>query len=108
MQLVSSVADPGSGVLLTPGSDVLLTPGSGIRDGEWVQNQDPDPGPDHISESLETIFWIKILKFFDEDSGSRMDKIRIRDGKKIGSGINILDPQQCWSEEFYGRKKAIP
>jgi hypothetical protein len=24
--------------------------------------------PDHISESLETIFWVKILKFFDEDA----------------------------------------
>jgi hypothetical protein len=24
--------------------------------------------PDHISESLETIFWLKKLKFFDEDS----------------------------------------
>jgi hypothetical protein len=24
--------------------------------------------PDHISESLETIFWIKILKFFDTDA----------------------------------------
>jgi hypothetical protein len=23
--------------------------------------------PDHISESLETIFWVKILKFFDAD-----------------------------------------
>ncbi len=22
---------------------------------------------DHISESLETIFWVKILKFFDAD-----------------------------------------
>ncbi len=38
---------------------------------------DPNPGfgvffSDHISESLETIFWIKILKFFyaDPDSGS--------------------------------------
>jgi hypothetical protein len=38
--------------------------------------------PDHIfSESLETIFGIKILKFFDADSGSGMEKIRIRDGK---------------------------
>jgi hypothetical protein len=27
--------------------------------------------PDHISESLEieTIFWVKILKFFDADPG---------------------------------------
>jgi hypothetical protein len=35
--------------------------------------------PDHISERLETIFWVKILKFFVADSGSRMAKIRIRD-----------------------------
>jgi hypothetical protein len=25
--------------------------------------------PDHISESLEIIFWVKILKFFDADPG---------------------------------------
>jgi hypothetical protein len=40
--------------------------------------------PDHISESLETIFWVKkILKFFDADPGwkkfgSKMEKIRKR------------------------------
>jgi hypothetical protein len=72
---------------------------------------DPDPGwvgiksgsgsgmnnPDHISESLETFFGVKILKFFDADPGSRMEKIRIRDGKNSdqGSGITIPDPQHC-------------
>jgi hypothetical protein len=35
--------------------------------------------PDHISESLQTIFRVKILKFFDADPGSGMEKIRIRD-----------------------------
>ena len=57
---------------------------------------DPDPVsvsgmniPDHISESLETIFEVKILKFFDVDAdpgifltldpGTGMEKIRIRD-----------------------------
>jgi hypothetical protein len=35
--------------------------------------------PDHISESLESIFWVKILKFFDPVSG--MEKNWIRDGK---------------------------
>jgi hypothetical protein len=25
--------------------------------------------PDHISESLKTIFWVKILKFVDVDPG---------------------------------------
>jgi hypothetical protein len=45
---------------------------------------------DNISESLETIFWVKILKFFEADPGSGM--------KKFGSGINIPpipDPQHC-------------
>jgi hypothetical protein len=39
--------------------------------------------PDHISESLETIFWAKIPRFFDADPG----------WKKFGSGINIQDLQ---------------
>ncbi len=50
------------------------------------KNQDPDPGsgsgmnnPDHISESLETIFWPKIFKFYYADPGSGMETIRIRD-----------------------------
>jgi hypothetical protein len=61
---------------------------------------DPDPGsgmgkksgagfgmnnPGHISESLEAIFWVKILKFFDADPGFGMEK--------LGSRINIPDPQ---------------
>jgi hypothetical protein len=73
-----------------------------ILDPGWVTNQDPDLGsgigmnnPDHISGSLETIFWV--IKFFDSDPGSGMEKIRIRDGKYSdpGSGINIPDPQHC-------------
>ncbi len=54
------------------------------------KNQDPDPGsesgmnnPDHISASLETIFWVKTLKFFDAAPGSEMEKIWIRDGKNL-------------------------
>jgi hypothetical protein len=34
---------------------------------------------DHISESLETIFMIKIIKFFDADPRFGMEKVRIRD-----------------------------
>jgi hypothetical protein len=44
---------------------------------------------DHISDSLETIVWVKILEFFDADpelgsgdlfdSGSGMEKVGIRD-----------------------------
>ncbi len=37
----------------------------------------------------ETIFWVKILKFFDVDPGSGMEKIQIRDSgwKNVGSGM---------------------
>jgi hypothetical protein len=60
--------------------------------------------PDHISQSLGTIFWVKILKFFDADPGSGMEKIRIRD-KHPGSATLLRsdpicsvfrqDPQSC-------------
>jgi hypothetical protein len=48
--------------------------------------------PDHISESLETLFWVKKLKFSDADvnpdlgSGNLFDPgSGIRDGKHPGS-----------------------
>jgi hypothetical protein len=41
--------------------------------GSGMNNQD------HMSESLESIFLVKILKFFDADPG----------WKKFGSGINM-------------------
>jgi hypothetical protein len=49
--------------------------------------------PDHISESLETIFWVKILKFFYAGLAQGIfltldpgwEKSRFRDGKKVGS-----------------------
>jgi hypothetical protein len=46
--------------------------------------------PDHISEGLETVFWVKILKFFDAYPGSGMKKIRIRD-KHTGSATLVKD-----------------
>ncbi len=47
--------------------------------------------PDNISESLETIFWVKILKSFDADPewkkfGSGKEKIWIREGKNLDPG----------------------
>ncbi len=58
---VTSVADPGSEMAKIR-----------IR----IQDPDPDPGsrsgmnnPDHIYESLQTIFWVKILTFLDVGFG---------------------------------------
>jgi hypothetical protein len=49
--------------------------------------------------SLKIIFLVKILEFFDSETGSGMEKFGsgIRDGKNSdpGSGINISDPQHC-------------
>ncbi len=42
--------------------------------------------PDNISESLEKIFWVKILKFFDVRDG----KIWIRDRKNSDPGTTQI------------------
>ena len=71
---ITNVADPGSGAFLTPKSGMGKKSGS----GSGMNN------PDHISENLETIFWVKILKLFDADPG----------WETYGSGINFPDPQR--------------
>ena len=50
-----------------------------------------------IRNHFLAFFGVKILKFFDEDPGSGMETVRIRDPgwKKVGSGINIPDPPHC-------------
>jgi len=45
--------------------------------------------PDNISESLETLFWVKILQYFDADPGSEIF-LTLDPGsgiEKFGSGI---------------------
>ncbi len=54
--------------------------------------------PDHISESLETIFGLKILKFFDTDPRSEIF-LTLAPGsgmENFGSGINIPDLQHSF------------
>ena len=88
-----------------PGLGAFLTPGSGIRDPGWekvsIGIRDPGSGmnnPDHIFLELRNHFFaffgVKILKFFDEDPGSGMETVRIRDPgwKKVGSGIRDKHP----------------
>jgi hypothetical protein len=88
-----SVADP------NPGSGVFLTsPG-------LVKKQDPDPGmniPDHISQSLETIFWVKVLTFFDLDPDPGPGK------EKIGSGIRDKHPGSATLEPGCQTLKTDP
>jgi hypothetical protein len=62
--VTGSVADP------DPEFVAFLTPGFGM--GKKSRSGSGMNIPDHISESLETIFWLKILKFLnaDPDPGS--------------------------------------
>jgi hypothetical protein len=66
-------------------------------DPGWVKKSGSGMNNPIIFPSLKSNFWVKILKFFDVDPGSGMEKIGIRDKKKSdpGSGINIPDPQHC-------------
>jgi hypothetical protein len=71
----------------------------GKKSGSGMNNQH------HVSVSLVTIFWVKILKFFVAVMGSG-----IREGKSsdpgwknsdLGSGINITDPQHCITKHMF-------
>jgi hypothetical protein len=83
----------------TPSHKAVFGSGSGIRclfdpwigDPGWeIISQDPDSGSGFGTRirdeqhglyfgELRNHFWVKILKFFDADPGSGMEKIRIRD-----------------------------
>ena len=70
----------------------FLTPGSGIRDGRKSASgsgiRDEQPGSYFLElrNHFFAFFGVKILKFFDEDPGSGMKTVRIRDGKKSDPG----------------------
>jgi hypothetical protein len=79
----------------------FLTPGSGIRDrrksasGSGIRDEQPGSYFLELINHFFAFLGVKILKFFDEDPGSGMETVRIRDPgwKKVESGINIPDPQ---------------
>ncbi len=73
--------DPGSGAFL------ILTPGSGI--GKKSGSGSGMNNPNLISESLETIFWVKILKSWMR---IRARKNTDTGWKKFGSGIKNKHP----------------
>jgi hypothetical protein len=75
-----------------PGSDAFDTPGSGIQNPGWVKIRIriPDEQPDHISESLEPTFWIKILKILGCGFGIRDGKNSDPGLKKFGSGMEKI------------------
>jgi hypothetical protein len=68
-----------------------LTPGTGIIGvGKKSGSGSGMNNPDHISESLETIGLKYVPNFLEADPGSRIEKIRIRDGKNSDPGPATL------------------
>jgi hypothetical protein len=67
-----SPLDPGFGMGKKSGS------GSGMNNS------------DHIFKSLDKIFWVKILKFFDANPGSENEKNRVQDPRM--KKILVRDP----------------
>ncbi len=61
-----------------------------IRDPGWTTRiRDEQPGSYFLElrNHFFAFFGVKILKFFDEDTGSGMETVRIRDGKKSDQGL---------------------
>ncbi len=83
--MLISVADP------DPGSGAFLTPGSGMgrksASGSGIRDEQPGSYFLELRKHFFGFFGVKILKFFDEDQGSGIETVRIRDPgwKKAGS-----------------------
>jgi hypothetical protein len=92
--VICSVADP------DPGSGIRCLFNPWIRDPGWekvsIRIRDEQPGSYFLElrNQFFCFFGVKILKFFDEDPGSAMETVRIRDPvwKKVGSGIRDKSP----------------
>jgi hypothetical protein len=59
---------------------------SGTQNGQKIRIRIRDEQPRSYFRELRTIFWVKMLKFFNAEPG----------WKKFGSCINIPDPQHCF------------
>jgi hypothetical protein len=83
--------------VLDTGSEILGFFGPGIRIWDGKKSESGMNIPDHISESLETILGLRILKFFDADPYPRsaifVTLAGIRDLFDPCSGIrDLFDP----------------
>jgi hypothetical protein len=88
----TSVADPGSGAFLTPGSGM----GRKSASGSGIRHEQPGSNFLELRNHFFCFFGVNILKFFDADPGSGMEKFGsgIQNGKKsdpartIGAACN--------------------
>ncbi len=83
--LKNCVADPGSGIQY-PGSGAFLTLDPGYGMGKESGSGSGMNNPDHISESLKTIFWVKKL--------NSLMWIRDQGWKKFGSGMGKVTAEK--------------
>jgi len=89
--LHTSVADPdpGSGI-----GCIFDRDGRKSASGSGIRDEQPGSYFLELRNHFFAYLGVKILKFFDEDPGSGMETVRIRDPgwKKVGSGIRDKHP----------------
>jgi hypothetical protein len=101
----TSVADPDPGSGIGYLFDPWIRDGRKSASGSGIRDEQPGSCFVELRNHFFCFLGFKILKFFDEDPGSGMETVRIRDGKKSdpGSGINIPDPQH-WQKRYLNFK----
>ncbi len=95
------IRDPGSGIgyLFDPG----IRAGRKSASGSAIRDEQPGSYFLELRNHFFCFLGVKILKFFDEDPGSGMETVRIRDPgwKKVGSGIRDKHPGSATLVELY-------
>jgi hypothetical protein len=89
-----------------------LNPGSGIgrKSASGIRDEQPGSYFSELRNHFFGFFGVKILKFFDEDPGSGMEKSQIRDkhpvSATLGKGVMILSILYS-SLKLYGKNEKI-
>jgi hypothetical protein len=97
--LQHSVADPDPGSGIRCLFDPWIRDGRKLASGSGIRDEQPGSYFLELRNHFFAFLGVKIRKFFDEDTGSGIETVRIRDGKKSdpGFGINIPDPPHCFN-----------
>ncbi len=105
----SSVGDPDPGFRIGCFFDPWIRDGRKSASGSGIRNEQPGSYFLELKNLFFALFGVKKLKFFDEDPGSGMETVRIRDPgwKKVGSGIQDKHPESATLQKSSSPKRVL-